>query len=281
MPPTPSARRQRVGIELRKMRDAAGTTTAEASSVLGVDRTKITLIEQALYAVTPERVTALARKYGETDDSFVSALATMAGDRSKGWWEEYRGAVPLGFLDLAEHEYYARATQSYQICHPPGPMQTERYSRAVFRDAPVPLSPRMVETRVEHRMRRADILMSEGSPPYTAIVHEAALRMQFGGREVLREQLSWMLELSERPHITLRIVRFDAEGFMGSGQALIYMNGPVPRLDTVQYDTVEGPTFLHTTEHLDRYRTLMNVMAGRALSVDGSRDLMTTIKKEL
>ncbi|WP_380279370.1 helix-turn-helix domain-containing protein [Kitasatospora purpeofusca] len=281
MPPTPSARRQRVGIELRKMRDAAGTTTAEASTVLGVDRTKITLIEQALYAVTPDRVAALARKYGETDDAFVSALATMAGDRSKGWWEEYRGAVPLGFLDLAEHEYYAKATQSYQICHPPGPMQSERYSRAIFRDAQPPLTPRIVETRVEHRMRRAEILMSEGAAPYAAIVHEAALRMQFGGREVLREQLNWMLELSERSHITLRVISFDAGGFKGSGQALIYMNGPVPRLDTVQYDTVEGPTFLHTTEHLERYRGLMKVMTERSLSVDGSRDLISKIKKEL
>ncbi|MEE1827490.1 DUF5753 domain-containing protein [Streptomyces sp. BE20] len=281
MPPTPSARRQRVGIELRKMRDAAGTTTAEAATILGVDRTKITLIEQALYAVTPERVVALAHKYGETNSEFVTALATMAGDRSKGWWEEYRGAVPIGFLDLAEHEYYARATQSYQICHPPGPMQNERYSRAIFRDAQTPLTPRTVETRIEHRMRRAEVLMAEGAPPYTAVVHEAALRMQFGGRDSLREQLEWMLELSERPHVTLRVISFAAGGFKGSGQALVYMSGPVPRLDTLQYDTVEGPTFLHTTEHLDKYRRIIEVMAERSLSVDDSRNLITQIKKEL
>ncbi|MCG6496275.1 DUF5753 domain-containing protein [Kitasatospora sp. A2-31] len=281
MPPTPSARKQRVGIELRKMRDAAGTTAADAATVLGVARTKITLIEQGTYSVTPERVAALARKYGEPDSDYVEALAAMAGDRTKGWWEEYRGAVPPGFLDICEMEFHATGQQSYQICHPPGPMQTERYSRAIFRDAQVPLSPRVVETRVENRLRRSETLMAEGAAPYTAIVHEAALRMQFGGREVAREQLDWMLELSHRPHVTLRVVSFESGGFKGSGQAIIYMNGPVPRLDSVQYDTIDGPTFLHSTDHLQKYRGLIEQMTDRALSVDGTRDLISKIKKEL
>ncbi|MER6399124.1 helix-turn-helix transcriptional regulator [Kitasatospora sp. NPDC001603] len=281
MPPTPTARRKRVGIELRKMRDAAGCTAGEAATVLGVDRSKVTLIEQGTYPVSAERVIALANKYGETDQDFVEALAAMAGDRSKGWWEEYRGAVPIGFLDIAEQEYLARGTQSYQICHPPGPMQTERFSRAIFRDAQVPLSPRVVETRIEHRMRRADTLMTEGAPPYLAIVHEAALRMQFGGREAAREQLDWLLELSQRQHVTLRAITFESGGFKGSGQAIIYMNGSAPRLDTVLYDTVDGPTFLHSTEHLDKYRAIIEEMTERALSVDRSRDLISKIKKEM
>ncbi|MFG3055055.1 DUF5753 domain-containing protein [Kitasatospora sp. NPDC048239] len=281
MPPTPSARRQRVGIELRKMRDAAGTTTAEAATVLGVDRNKITLIEQALYSVTPERVIALARKYGENDTDYVSALASTAGDKAKGWWEEYRGVVPLGFLDICEVEFHARGMHSYQICHPPGPMQTEEYSRAIFQDAQVPLTPRVVETRVEHRMRRAATLMTEGAQPYTAIVHEAALHMRFGGRHPARRQLEQLLELSQLPHVTLRVVSFEANGFKGSGQAVSYMNGLVPRLDTVLYDSVEGPVFLHAAEHLDKYRAIMEQMTERSLSVESSRDLIAKIKKEM
>ncbi|MFF2042257.1 DUF5753 domain-containing protein [Kitasatospora sp. NPDC058170] len=281
MPPTPSARRQRVGIELRKMRDAAGTTTAEAATVLGVDRNKITLIEQALYSVTPERVIALARKYGEDDAEYVGALATTAGDKTKGWWEEYRGVVPVGFLDICEVEFHARGMQSYQICHPPGPMQTEEYSRAIFQDAQVPLTPRVVETRVEHRMRRSATLMADGAQPYTAIIHEAALHMRFGGRQAARRQLEWLLELSQLAHVELRVVSFGADGFMGSGQAIIYMNGQVPRLDTVQYDSVDGPIFLHSAEHLEKYRRLVECMTERALPVEGSRDLIARVKKEM
>ncbi|MFH8382989.1 DUF5753 domain-containing protein [Kitasatospora sp. NPDC018058] len=281
MPPTPSARKQRVGIELRKMRDAAGTTTTKAATVLGVDRTKITLIEQGTYSVSPERVIALARKYGEADSEYVDALAEMAGDKTKGWWEEYRGSVPQGFLDICEFEHHAKGMYSYQICHPPGPMQSERYSRAIFQDNQVRLTPRVVETRVEQRMLRSEMLMAKGTHPYTAIVHEAALRMQFGGRDVAREQLDWMLELSQLPHVTLRVISFAAGGFKGPGQAIYYANGPVPRLDTVSYDSMEGPIFLHLAEHLEEYRAVVDQMTDRSLSVEDSRDLIAKIKKEI
>ncbi|MEV7021068.1 helix-turn-helix transcriptional regulator [Kitasatospora sp. NPDC093558] len=281
MPPTPSARRQRVGIELRKMRDAAGTKTTEAATVLGVDRTKITLIEQGTYAVTPERVMALACKYGEGDAAYVEALAAMVGRRPKGWWEEYRDIVPAGFLDICEFEYFALGMYSYQISHPPGPMQSERFCRSIFQEAQVKLTPRVVETRVEHRMRRSAMLMADGAHPYTAIVHEAALHMQFGGRDVAREQLDWMLKLSELPHVTLRVVSFASGGFIGSGQAIYYAHGQVPRLDTVMYDSVDGPIFLDSAEHLNQYRSIVEQMTERSLSVEGSRDLIAKIKKEM
>ncbi len=263
------------------MRDAAGTKTTEAAAVLGVDRTKITLIEQGIYSVTPERVVALAHKYGETDPEYVAALAAMAGNKGKGWWEEYRGFVPVGFLDICEFEYHARGLHSYQIAHPPGPMQSERFCRAIFQDAQVPLTPRVVETRVENRMRRSETLMAEGAHPYDAIVHEAALHMQFGGRDTAREQLGWMLELSELPHVTLRVVSFASRGFKGSGQGIYYSHGQVSRLDAVMYDSVDGPIFLDSTEHLEKYHSIIEQMTDRSLSVEDSRDLIAKIKKEI
>ncbi|MET8545352.1 DUF5753 domain-containing protein [Kitasatospora sp. NPDC004799] len=283
MPPrtTPTARQARLGIELRKMRDAAGQTTAQAAAVFGLDRTKITQVEKGHYPITAERVRTLAEAFGEADAAYVEALAAIAEERHKGWWDEYRGFVPQGLLDICEFEHHAKGMYSYQICHPPGPMQSERYSRAIFQNNQVQLTPRVVETRVEQRMLRSEMLMAKGTHPYTAIVHEAALRMQFGGRDVAREQLDWMLELSQLPHVTLRVISFAAGGFKGPGQAIYYANGPVPRLDTVSYDSMEGPIFLHRTEHLEEYRAVVEQMADRSLSVGESRDLIAKIKKEI
>ncbi|MFD4905848.1 helix-turn-helix domain-containing protein [Kitasatospora purpeofusca] len=281
MPPTPSTRRQRVGIELRKLRDAAGKTTSEAAAVLGLDRTKITLIEQGLYAVSPERVVSLACEYEEGDAEFVEVLARMAGDRSKGWWEEYRGFVPTGFLDISELEHHAHGLLTYQICHLPGAMQTEEYSRAIFREAHPPLTPRLLETRVEYRVRRSQLLMAEGAPEHTAIVHEAALRMRFGGNDVARAQLDQLLELSHLPHVTLRAVGFDAEGFKGAGQTVTYAKGAVPRLDTVLLDAVGTPVFLHDRNQVENYRKIIEMMAERSVSVEKTRDLIAQIRKDL
>lgn len=41
-------------------------------------------------------------------------------------------------------------------------------------------------------------MLSRASPPaYTAVIHEAALRMQFGGRKTTRTQLQHILDMSE------------------------------------------------------------------------------------
>ncbi|MFD7580059.1 Scr1 family TA system antitoxin-like transcriptional regulator [Kitasatospora sp. NPDC059817] len=181
MPPTPTARRKRVGIELRKMREAAGRTAGDAAAVLGLDRSKVTLIEQGAYPVSAERVLALAAEYEEADSAYVDAVAEMAADRTKGWWEEHRGLVPPGILEISEVEHYSSALVTYQICHAPGLMQTEETARAIFREVYPPLRPLNIEARVENRMRRAELLTRSDPLEYEAIVHEAALRMEFGG----------------------------------------------------------------------------------------------------
>ncbi|WP_051969399.1 helix-turn-helix domain-containing protein [Kitasatospora azatica] len=123
MPPrtTPTARQQRVGIELRKMRDAAGKTAAEAAATIGLDRTKITHIEKGLYPVTAERVRTPASLYEEGDSEFVEALVAMAVERGTGWWERYRGLLPVGLLEISELESTAkRCIRTFQICNVPG-----------------------------------------------------------------------------------------------------------------------------------------------------------------
>ncbi|MFF1794182.1 helix-turn-helix domain-containing protein [Kitasatospora sp. NPDC058263] len=283
MPPrtTPTIRQERVGIELRKMRDSAGRTTAQAAALLGLDRTKITQIEKAHYPVTPERVRILASDFEESDTAYVDALADMAEERHKGWWEEYRGAVPTGFLDISEMEFFAKEMHTYQVSHVPGAMQTEEYGRAIFSDVYPPLAPRLLEARVENRVQRSAFLMAEGARPYSAVVHEAALRMLFGGRDSARRQLDRLLDYSELPHVSLRVVSFSSHGFKGSGQGIIHASGSVPRLDTVQLDAVGGPVFLHEQRQLESYLHIIETMAERSLTEKQSRDLIRLIKKEI
>ncbi|MEU4118075.1 helix-turn-helix transcriptional regulator [Kitasatospora sp. NPDC028055] len=281
MPHTSSARKQRIGIELRKMRDAAGKTTAEAAAVLGLNRTKITLIEQGMYAVTAERVIALASEYEEGDAAYVDALAEMAEDKSKGWWESHRGLVSTGLLDISEVEHHAHGISTYQICHVPGLMQTEDTAREIFREVYPPLRPLNIEARVENRMRRALLLTRDAPMPYEAIVHEAALRMMFGGATVARAQLKHLLSLSELPNVTLRVLEFRAGGFKGAGQAVMYARGPVARLDTVQLDSIGTPAFLTDVNQLKNYQDVIAAMRDRALSPEDSRDLVSRIVKTL
>ncbi|MGH3309599.1 MAG: helix-turn-helix domain-containing protein [Streptomyces sp.] len=283
MPPrtTTTARQQRVGVELRKMREAAGFTSREAAARLGIDHTKISHMEAARFGVSVERLRMLASGYGCDDESYVNALAEMASERGKGWWERYRGILPAGFLDLTELECRATALSTYQVAHVPGLAQTEDYARAVFGLTFPRLTKDGVEARISHRIRRAEMLEQQDAPTSTALIHEAALRMRFGGRELARAQLEHLLKLSEHPKFTMRVIPFEADGFAGSGQAVLYASGPVAQLDTVQLDSAHGAIFLDAQAQLKAYRDLLAAMERRSLSVRRSRDLTRKIAREL
>ncbi|MEV5510503.1 helix-turn-helix domain-containing protein [Streptomyces orinoci] len=284
MPPrsAPTVRQRRLGAELRRLREAAGVTTQEAAALLGVDRTRIPNLESGRFGISSDRVRTLALKYGCADAALVEALANMAEDRGRHWWESYRGLLPPAFQDVAELEHHANAMRMFVMVHIPGLLQTAEHARAVFEKSLAGLSPREIELRVAHRMRRQEILtLREPAPPFTAIIHEAALRMQFGGVKVARRQLVHLLEMSERDTIILRVLAFASDGFAGPGQPIFYAHGPVPQLDTVQLDNYHGAVFVDSAADLAGYRRLLDETEMCSLLPGASRDLIHSIIRQL
>ncbi|MDX2679211.1 helix-turn-helix domain-containing protein [Streptomyces sp. NY05-11A] len=283
MPPAPTVtlRQQRLGAELRKLRERAGLTSTAAAALLGGPQARISNIEAGRYAVSAERVRTLARNYSCADEAHVDALASMTGGRKRGWWEEYRDHLPSGLLDLAELEYHATALRVSVTVHMPGLLQTSEHARATMREAVPPLRPYEIEHRVSYRVKRQAVLF-EGTPtPYAAVVHEAALRMGFGGPDIARGQLKHLLEVSEQSTITVLVIPFGQTGFPASGQPITVANGPAPQLDTVVLDTDHGCEFLDAEAQLDRYRSVLDRMESRALSEAKSRDLIHRVSHDL
>lgn len=138
-----------------------------------------------------------------------------------------------------------------------------------------------VALRLAYRVERQQVLAGENPPEYVGLVHEAALRMQFGGRKVARAQLEHLLTLSERPAVRLLVIPFVAGTFPGAGQTVNYLEGPVPQLDTAQVDSTHGPEFLGGEAQLAKYRTHLDRMESLALSDDASRDLVRDIANSL
>jgi transcriptional regulator with XRE-family HTH domain len=276
----PTARRLRIGVELRRMRERAGMTAAEASRSLGTTQAQISNIEANRFGISAERVRTLAHIYGCTDQPLVDALADMAADRTRGWWEEYRDTLPPRLLDLAEMEHHAAALRVTQVINIPGLLQTPEHARALFRQAVPALRPHEIEYRISHRIKRQAILHREQPPPYTAIVHEAALRMQFGGREVARAQLKHLTEISEQTGISLRVIPFDGTSFPTTGHAVDYFHGPVSALDTVEVDTAHGSELIDAAGQLEKYRLVLDRMEAVALKPAASRELIHRIAQD-
>ncbi|MFI5676693.1 helix-turn-helix domain-containing protein [Streptomyces cellulosae] len=284
MPARPplTARRLRLAVELRKMRERAGMTATEAAGMLGSSQGQLSNAESGRFGVSPDRVRAMANIYSCTNQPYIDALADMAGEKTRGWWwDAYRDVLPSGLLALAELEHHATAIRTAFTAHIPGMLQTAEHAREIFSQAiPAPTPPE-VEHRVSHRIKRQDVVFREAPNPYSTVIHEAALHMRVGGRRVAREQLRHLVEMSERGHITLRVLPFDVGAFPGSGQSINYLCGPVAELDTVQLDQFHGPVVLDGEAHLEKYRRLLDVVEAMALGPEKSRDLIRSISQNL
>ncbi|MET9293783.1 Scr1 family TA system antitoxin-like transcriptional regulator [Streptomyces sp. NPDC003077] len=276
----PTARQRRLGTEVRKMRERAGMTVGQGAEILGVGRTLISNSEAGRIGLSPERVRTFAEIYECRDTRYVDALADMAGERGSGWWEEYRGKLRAGALDLAELEHHAVGIRAVQIMHVAGLLQTEAYARAVMLTAVPDLEPAQLRRRLSYRMRRRDVLDRENPPECTFILHEAALRMEFGGRQVLRDQLEHLLEESERPNVVVRVVPFAAGGIPATGLAMQYVKGPVPRLDTVQLGLVE-PSMLDAESVLAKHRDALDKTEAQSLEPVPTRDYVRSVVRDL
>jgi transcriptional regulator with XRE-family HTH domain len=271
-----------LGTELRKLRERAGLTATEAGQLLGSKQTLISNIEAGRAGVSAERVRALACHYDCTDKALIEAIADMTGHRERGWWEQYRDLLAPPLLDLAELEHHAQSLRDSTTARIPGLLQTREYALEIFRQAVTELSPPDIENRLSFRIKRQVILFREDAPtPYEAIIHEAALRMKVGGATVARQQLQHLLDMSDRDHITVRAVPFDAGAYPGSGQSIHYAHGPVPQLDTVYLDQAHGLLFLDAEAQLHKYRTLFDRVGAVALAPARTRDLIHNLMREL
>ncbi|MET4657455.1 helix-turn-helix transcriptional regulator [Streptomyces sp. PDY-4] len=282
MPPTnnPTLRQRRLGAELRKLRERAGLTATGAGELLGVNQARISMIETGRTPVSADRIHSMAHAYACPDAALVDALAAMTGRRSRGWWEEYREHLPVGLIDLAELEHHAAALRVALVVHVPALLQTTNHARALFCEAVPALRQHEIEHRVTHRIKRQGILHRADPPPYTAVIHEAALHMGYGGPTTVRAQLRHLLDMSELDHVTVRVIPFGKGSFPGTGQSIDYLLGPVPGLDTVQLDTHHGCEFLDAEAQLNKYRSVLDRMESNALKPAESRDLIHRLAQE-
>jgi transcriptional regulator with XRE-family HTH domain len=263
------------------MREQAGLGGSQLARGLGINPAHVTQMESGRTGLSVERLYTIAEMCMCTNEPLVNALADIITDRGKsGWWEEYRGVLSTDLLDLAELEGQAVDITSFTLAYIPGLLQTASYARALFTQALLPRPQQEIENRMAFRMRRQQLVRVDGTP-FSLLLHEAALRGQYGGRAVLREQLSSLLEDSERPGISIRVVPFEAAVFPIPSQGLSYMAGPVAELDTAQTDALDGSRVIDSPAHLRRYRASLSRLATIALPEAESRDFIHSIMKEM
>ncbi|MFI1356972.1 DUF5753 domain-containing protein [Streptomyces sp. NPDC020898] len=161
----------------------------------------------------------------------------------------------------------------------PGLLQTPEYARALFRRSQPGKTDEQVAELVTVRMKRQRILDRDQPPYYWAIIDESALRRPISGRRCMAEQIRQVLEMADRPHVTVQVLSFDtgAHPVLGGSLTLRTLRDGETIAAIESFTTgelVESPSrVLQLTQKFDVARSL-------ALTDDESLDLIRRYLKE-
>jgi hypothetical protein len=127
------------------------------------------------------------------------------------------GVFPGWFTGWPKKEAAAVRLRWFEPLVFPGLTQTENYARAVI-STRIGIHDDKVDREVAARLNRQAILNRDYPPVLLIIIDEGVLRRPVGSREIMREQLLHVLELTKRPNIVVRVIPLEAgahEGLRG------------------------------------------------------------------
>ncbi|SPT52012.1 helix-turn-helix domain-containing protein [Actinomadura madurae] len=178
---------QSFGAEVRRLRKAAGLNQQRLADLVNVTRSYITQIEAG--RTRCRRETAL-----RLDRALKSGTALVEA------WDELLESIksdkyPEFFANFPKAEQSASMLRAYEERVVHGLFQTEAYVRALLND----------DDAVKNRMRRQEILDRTPVPAVTVVMDETVLYREVGGKEVMREQLEYLIQLSQCEKINIQI----------------------------------------------------------------------------
>jgi len=277
---SPTVRRRRLALELRRLRESAKLTCEEVADRLECSASKISRVETGRVSVSPRDVRDLLEIYGVPEDQRDSLVQLARESRQKGWWHAYADSVLPHYATYLGLESAASEIRIFRVNHIPGLMQTEDYARAMIAET--------AGRSFSEDGRRFAILAERqrqsmtNAPRVWVVLDEAALRRQVGGPEVMRAQLEYLCDLRSSRGIFLQVIPFAGEPQACMDSPFTILGFPDrmdPNVVCLRYPT--GVMWVEDLAEVDRYHVFFHHLQAAALSFDDSVSLMTSVLKDL
>ncbi|ONI71154.1 hypothetical protein ALI144C_52515 [Actinosynnema sp. ALI-1.44] len=260
-PVPPNHHGRRLARELKRLRELAGKTQAEAGRRLHMSLQKLSRIENGQQPGYHE-LCAMLGIYDVPSQDRDTLLRLWELARKRGWWREF-GLKNSGYV-CAEHE--ASHLVEFQLGTLPALMQTERYAHDSLQYADDP------DTAVRIRLRRQQRLFDDNPLAVDSLIHEPVLH-----QGIDEEQSALLIDRAQMPNVTLRIVPQSAGLHCGLDGSVVLLSFDDPE----EPDIAFTKSALGTTQSEDPDLTSaacrrLDQLATLALSPD---DTLETLKK--
>ncbi|MEV6232270.1 helix-turn-helix transcriptional regulator [Saccharopolyspora shandongensis] len=268
----PTARRLVLGSQLRRLREASGISREDAGYAIRGSGSKISRLELGRVGFKERDVVDLLTLYGVTDQSeHESFLNLVRRSNEPGWWHRFNDLMPSWFQDYVGLEESAARIQTYEIQFVPGLLQTEKYARAVATQGRPEFPEDELDRRVRLRMQRQKLFTQPKAPRLWAVIDESVLHRPIGGREVLREQIQFLLDATAMSAVTLQILPFEL-GRSGAEGAFTILRFAEPELpDIVYLEHLCGALYLDKPDEVEVYSKVSHRLAVDAQTPEQTR----------
>jgi transcriptional regulator with XRE-family HTH domain len=260
---SPTMQRRRLGLQLRGLREAAGKTIEDAAIVLECSDSKVSRIENGQVGVTLRDVRDLLDHYGIKGERRASVLEVARKAREKAWWQSFGDTPATAVVGL---QAVATEIHTYHDQLVPGLLQTVDYARAVMLAVEPALDDEQMQRWLELRKARRTRLVEDAPPTLVAVLDEAVLRRQIGGRQVMGDQLHQLVRATRLPNVTIQVLPFDAGEHAGLlGSFTIFRLPEETDPDVVLLERQPRDLYLESPGELRRYRALFERLRAKAL----------------
>ncbi|MBB4934263.1 hypothetical protein F4561_005083 [Lipingzhangella halophila] len=241
----------------------------ELARAVPMSQSQISAIETGHKGTTPTQI----RRFDE--------LLTTNGALLRRWedlQQDGRG-FPSWFAGVVAVEQQASEIREYAPLLVPGLLQTPEYARASLRQGKPTDSEDQLNESVRARMERQSTLTAERPPLLRVAIEEHVLRRPIGGRDTMKAQLDYLLDVSAWPHVGVSIVPMTTETHPGQdGPFLLFT---VPDQGVMAYtETRVSGTPTDDPDTVGGYVGVFGELCMAALPPDGSRRLIAAIRRD-
>jgi transcriptional regulator with XRE-family HTH domain len=264
----PTVRRRRLGSELRRLRERAGLTLAEAAAHLDTSDSTLSRVENGRGRVRRTDVQAMLDLYRVGDDTIRDSLLRITRDvRRKGWWQNYRDVISEPYGDYISLETDAVSLRAHTIELLPGLLQTQDYTRAIAEAGRVWETPEEIDNFVVVRAERQAVLTRDDPLQLWAVMHEMSLSQQVGGSGVMRSQLEHLMDLTRLPNITIQIIppKAGAHATMDMPFTILGFS-ETSDPDVVCLDHLTSTLYVEVEDEVSRYILMFDHLRSTALA---------------
>jgi transcriptional regulator with XRE-family HTH domain len=283
-----SGRRQRLGAELRRLRDQAGISGRDLAQRISISQSKVSRIESGAAIPSIPAVTAWAQAVGassEVTDALI-ALTEAVFTQVHPWSATLSG---LGHIqdNVQELESRALETSTFQPSVVPGLLQTAEYARRVL-TLFYPHTDNDIPAAVAARLDR-QVALFEEARRFSFLITEAALRWRPGPPRLLLAQLDRIASLLTLENVSIGLIPQGVEATAPMTHGFVILNGPEhdgsaddARNETsVLVEVIHGCLVVNDPESVELYQARWSRLRQMALFDDSAQRFIGEIAADI